>query len=142
MFLKMVFGSPSAELLRMASLVAQWGRIRLPMQETQVQSPGQEDPLEEEVATYSSVLVFRIPWTVEPGGLLSMGRKESNTIEQQQLNSLGTKRNFLGVDHPEFKSIPSEGETREFSFKSYTHVRFSTFESLHSLPGSRRLSQH
>ena len=72
MFLKMVFGSPSAELLRMASLVAQWGRICLPTQETQVQSPGQEDPLEEEVATCSSILVFRIPRTVEPGGLLSM----------------------------------------------------------------------
>ena len=71
-FLKMVFGSPSAELLRMASLVAQWGRIRLPMQEIQVQSPGQEDPLEEEVATPSSILVFRIPSTVEPCRLLSM----------------------------------------------------------------------
>ena len=43
MFLKMVFGSPSAELLRMASLVAQWGRICLPMQETQAPSLGQED---------------------------------------------------------------------------------------------------
>ena len=69
MFLKMVFGSPSAELLRMASLVAQWGRIRLPMQETQVQSPGQEDPLEEEVATHSSVLAWRIPRMEEPGVL-------------------------------------------------------------------------
>ena len=48
------------------------GRICLPTQETQVQSPGQEDPLEEEVATCSSILVFRIPRTVEPGGLLSM----------------------------------------------------------------------
>ena len=146
-FLKMVFGSPSAELLRMASLVAQWGRICLPTQETQVQSPGQEDPLEEEVATCSSILVFRIPRTVEPGGLLSM---EAQGVQhnwatkglQQQLSSLGTKRNFLGLDHTEFKFIPSEGETREFSFKSYTRVRFSTFERLHSLPGSCRLSQH
>ena len=41
-------------------------------QETQVQSLDQEDPLEEEMATYSSI-VRRIPWTEEPGGLQSMG---------------------------------------------------------------------
>ena len=39
------------------------------MQETQVQSLGQEGPLEEEVATHSSILAQRIPWTEEPGGL-------------------------------------------------------------------------
>ena len=43
------------------------------VQETQVQSLGQEDPLEEEMATHSSILVWRIPWTEEPGGLQSMG---------------------------------------------------------------------
>ena len=43
------------------------------MPETWVQSPGREDPLEEEVATHSSVLVWEIPWTEEPGGLQSMG---------------------------------------------------------------------
>ena len=42
-------------------------------QETQVQSLGQEDPLEEGTATHSSVLAWRIPWTEEPGGLPSMG---------------------------------------------------------------------
>ena len=42
------------------------------MQETQVQSLGQEDPLEEEVATCSSVLAWRIPWTEKPGGLQSL----------------------------------------------------------------------
>ena len=42
------------------------------MQETQVLSLGQEDPLEKEMATHSSILVWRIPWTEEPGGL-SMG---------------------------------------------------------------------
>ena len=48
----------------------------LPMQETQemwVQSPGQEDPLEEEMATHSSTLAWETPGTVEPGGLQSMG---------------------------------------------------------------------
>ena len=43
------------------------------VQETQVQSLGQEDPLEEGVATYSSILAWRIPWTEEPGGLQSIG---------------------------------------------------------------------
>ena len=38
------------------------------MQEPQVQSLGQEDPLEEEMATHSSILAWRIPWTEEPGG--------------------------------------------------------------------------
>ena len=42
-------------------------------QETQVQSLGLEDPLEEEMASYSSFLAWRIPWTEEPGGLRSMG---------------------------------------------------------------------
>ena len=43
------------------------------MQETQVQSLGQEDPLEKEMAIHSSILAWRIPWTEEPGGLQSMG---------------------------------------------------------------------
>ena len=41
------------------------------MQEAQVQCPGQEDPLVEEMATHSSTLAWRIPWTEEPGGLQS-----------------------------------------------------------------------
>ena len=43
------------------------------MLETQVLSLGQEDPLEKGMATHSSVLAWRIPWTEEPGGLQSMG---------------------------------------------------------------------
>ena len=43
------------------------------MQKTQVQSLGQEEPLEEGVATHSSILAWRILWTEEPGGLLSLG---------------------------------------------------------------------
>ena len=56
-----------------ASLVAQ--RIkRLPaMPETRVRSLGWEDPLEKEMATHSSILAWRIPWTGEPGGLQSTG---------------------------------------------------------------------
>ena len=43
------------------------------MQETWVQSLGQEDPLEKEMATHSSILAWKIPWTEEPGGLQSIG---------------------------------------------------------------------
>ena len=43
------------------------------MQETRIQSLGGEDPLKEEMATHSSILAWRIPWTEEPGGLQSTG---------------------------------------------------------------------
>ena len=50
-----------------------------PKQETQVQSLGQEDALEKEMATHSSILAWKIPWTEEPGGLQSMGLQKSRT---------------------------------------------------------------
>ena len=59
-----------------ASQVAQWVKNPPAMQEMQemrFRSPGLKDPLEEEMATTSSVLAWRIPWTEEPGGLQSMG---------------------------------------------------------------------
>ena len=57
----------------LASLMAQMVK-RLPaMWETQVQSLGWEDPLEKEMATHSSTLAWKIPWTEEPGRLQSMG---------------------------------------------------------------------
>ena len=49
------------------------------MQETQAPSLGQEDPLEKEMATHSSILAWRVPWTEEPGGLQSMGSQQSDT---------------------------------------------------------------
>ena len=49
------------------------------MQETGVRSLGGEDPLEQEMATHSSILAWRIPWTEEPGGLQSMGLQKSQT---------------------------------------------------------------
>ena len=56
-----------------ASLVAQMVKTLPAMQETPLQSLGQEDTLEEKMATYSSILPWRIPWTEETGGLQSMG---------------------------------------------------------------------
>ena len=49
--------------------------------ETQVQCLGQEDPLEEGMATHSSILAWRIPWTEESGGLQFIGRKELDITE-------------------------------------------------------------
>ena len=60
-----------------ASLVTQVVKNLPAMQETRVQSLGWEDPLEKEMATHSSILAWRIPWTEEPGGLQS---KESQRI--------------------------------------------------------------
>ena len=51
--------------------MAQWERICLPMQETWILSLGRDDPLEEEMATYSSILAWESPWTEEPGGVQS-----------------------------------------------------------------------
>ena len=64
-----------------ASRVAQMVKNLPAMQETQVQSPGWEDPLEKGMATHSSILAWRIPRTEEPGGYSPWGRRESDTIE-------------------------------------------------------------
>ena len=50
--------------------------------QTRVQSLGREDPLEEGMATHSSILAWRIPWTEEPSGLQSMGSQELDMAEQ------------------------------------------------------------
>ena len=71
-----------------ASLVAQWERIHLPVQEMQVCSLGQEYLLEKEMATHCSILAWEIPGTEEPGGLQSTGSQRvghhSATKQQEQ----------------------------------------------------------
>ena len=62
-----------------ASLVAQMVKNLPAMQETQVQSLSQEDALEKGLATHSSLLAWRIPWTEEPGRLQSMGPQRVQT---------------------------------------------------------------
>ena len=52
------------------------------MWETWVRSLGREDPLEKEMATHSSILAWRIPWTEELGGLQSTGHKQSDTTKR------------------------------------------------------------
>ena len=60
-------------------------KIKGPLQETWVRPLGQEDPLEEGMATHSSILAWEIPWTEEPGALQSMGSQKSDTTEQLTL---------------------------------------------------------
>ena len=64
-----------------------------------VQSLGLEDPLEEGMATHSSILTWKIPWTEEPGGLQFKGGKESDTAEATQ---------HAGTDH--YNTASSEGQ--------------------------------
>ena len=66
-------------LVRATSPVAQMVKCLSTMRETWVRSLGGEDPLEKEMAIYSSILAWKIPWTEEPGGLQSMVLQESDT---------------------------------------------------------------
>ena len=62
--------------------MVRWSRIHLPIQEIQIQFLGQEDSLEEEGATHSSILGWKIPWTEEPKGLYSpWGQEDSDMTE-------------------------------------------------------------
>ena len=65
----------------LASLVAQMVRNLPVIQETWVRSLGGEDPLEKEVATHSTILAWRIPWTEKPSGLQSVGSQRVRIIE-------------------------------------------------------------
>ena len=74
------------QLHHWASLVAQTVKNLPAMQEIWVLSLGQEDPLEKEMATHSTVLAWKTPWTEEPGGLHPWGHKELDTAEQLTLS--------------------------------------------------------
>ena len=79
-----------------ASHIAQLVKYITAMQETQVLFMGQEDALEKEMATHSSILAWRILWTEEPGGLQSMGLQELNMTEWlNHSNILGQTNTFI-----------------------------------------------
>ena len=84
-----------------ASLIAQLVKNLPAMPETWVRFLGQEDPLEKEMAIYSSILAWRIPWTEEPGGLQSMGSQESDTTWRLNCHP-----------HPKFSSQSRSGERK------------------------------
>ena len=81
---------------RWASVVAQRVENLPVMQEIQVRSLGWEDPLQKSMATHSSILAWKIPWTEEPGRLQPMG---SQRFGYQRVTNTGDKEGFL-VKHP------------------------------------------
>ena len=70
------------------------------MQETRVRSLDREDPLEKEIATHSSILAWKIPWTEEPGRLQysPWGSKESDMTEQLSLSETFKLGKYKGLD--------------------------------------------
>ena len=68
------------------------------MRENQVQSLGQEDPLEKGVATHSRILAWRIPWTEEPGGLQSTGSQRVGLDLSSQAQHTFIEAGRLGPD--------------------------------------------
>ena len=69
------------------------------MQDTQVQSLGGEDPLEKEMATHSSIVAWRVPWTEDPGGLQSRGSQRVGTTERLIFTFSCLKTVFLQLVH-------------------------------------------
>ena len=74
-----------------------------------VQSLGQEDPLEEEMATHSSILAWEIPWTEEPGRIQCWGHKESDTTEHIRMITTPSSGSTTGM-HPRSHSQPAGGQ--------------------------------
>ena len=78
------------------------------VQETQIHSLGQEDPLEKGMVTHSSILAWEIPWTQEPGGLQSMGSqrvRHSWATRQQQQLKMTWKTGLTGSDWRKDKEV-------------------------------------
>ena len=76
------------------SLLAQMVKNLPAMQETWVQSLGQEDPLEKGMATHSSILAWRILWTEEPGVLQSMGSQRVKTLLKRLSSSSSSRESY------------------------------------------------
>ena len=107
------------------------------MQETWVQSLGQEDPLEEGMATHSSILAWRIPWTEEPGGLYSIGLQRvgqdwetfilgfpCGSGSKESACNVGDLGSILGLERSpgEGKGYPSQYSGLENSMDCMVHV--------------------
>ena len=92
------------------SLVAQTVKCLSTMRETRVQSLVWEDPLEKEMATHSSTLAWKIPWTEEPGGLQSMGLQRVGHDWATSLSLSCLEKTLESpLDCKEFKSVNLKG---------------------------------
>ena len=121
-----------------ASLVAQRLKPLPAMWETWVQSLGREDPLEKEMATHSSTLAWRIPWTEEPGGLQSTGLQSGTQLSDFTFTSLVSLPRvqipmpFLSYNNQNYPIVkyPVEGKKiplRENQHARSGHLRMSIF---------------
>ena len=92
------------------------------MQETWVQSLGREDPLEKKMATHSSILAWRIPWTEEPGGLQSTG---SQRVGHDGVTSLSLLFN-LYTEYIMRNTGLKEAQTRiKIAGRNINHLRYA-----------------
>ena len=92
-----------------ASLVAQMVKNLPAMEETRVQSLGQEDPLEKGIATHSSILAWRIPWTEEPGTVHSVAKNCTRLSSFHLLRTVAWEIAFEDVEAPASKCFLARG---------------------------------
>ena len=113
-------------------MVAQRLKRLPPMRETWVQFLGQEDPLEKEMATHSSIHAWIIPWTEEPGRLQSTGSQRVGHDWATSLTSL-TLSIFSEIKAKWFKNNNNHkesGKTKILVSSSWSHCRFYCFHSI------------
>ena len=103
------------------------------MQETQVQSPGQEDPLKKKMATHSSILAWEIPWTEEPGRLQSMGSPRVRHNSATEHTRILYSTTMTKVQH----EIPCSFPVMDPVPESFT-IRDTSTTSSHIPPRRRR----
>ena len=109
------------------SLVAQRLKCLPTMRETQVQSLGREDPLEQEMATHSSILAWRIPWKEEPGRLQSTG---SQRVGHDWATSLSLSRLYQDK-HGKSTGFPIKGKSNFNIGKIVWNLRIKLGKILH-----------
>ena len=114
-----------------ASLVAQRLKCLPLMRETWVGSLGQEDPLEKEMATHSSILAWRIPWTEEPGGLQSMGSQRVGHDWATSLSTLTFLQVKKGTVIEQYATVCGAGTWNPGLSASWICVLSTTLPLLH-----------
>ena len=130
MFFYLVFKTLMREFINMgASLVAQMVKHLPAMRQTWVQSLGREDPLEKEMATYSSTLAWKIPWMEEPGKLQPMGSQRvgydwATSLSQSSRPSLLSLKDIY---------ISMYTQLDKLTLRFLQLLKFSGFTSLHAL---------